>query len=259
MLDTLGRYWRVFGTGISFVAFGVGGLVLQVVVLPALYLPVWNAARRQRWAREVIRFSFRCFIGFMHAVGVLRYRCTGRDRLDRRGLLILANHPTLIDTVFLIAFVKHADCVVNAELFSNPFTGGLIKAAGYLRNDAGVALMEASLASLARDSNLVIFPEGTRTPKSGGIHLKRGAAQVAIRGQRDITPVIITCTPPTLAKGERWWTVPARRAYFTIDVRDDIAVRPFIEQAPEPAMAARHLTTHLEQFFTRESRAHAVA
>ena len=57
MLDTLGRYWRVVGTGISFLAFGVGGLVLQVVVLPPLYLLVWNAPRRQRWAREVEKIN----------------------------------------------------------------------------------------------------------------------------------------------------------------------------------------------------------
>ena len=112
---------------------------------------------------------------------------------------------------------------------------------------------------LFRGENLLIFPEGTRTTKDGVIRLKRGAAQVAIRGAHDITPVVITCTPPTLAKGDPWWSVPARRAYFTIEVRDDIPVRPFIEQAPEPGMAARNLTTHLEQYLTRESQAHAVA
>lgn len=257
MLDTLGRYWRVFGTGLSFLTFGIGGLVVQVAVLPPLYLLVWDAGRRQRVAREVIRFAFRSFIWFMNTVGVLRYRCAGLDRLDRRGLLILANHPTLIDTVFLIAFVKHADCVVNAHLFANPYTGAPLRAAGYVRNDAGPALVADSLASLGRGSNLLIFPEGTRTAKDGVIHLKRGAAQVAIRGKHDITPVVITCTPPTLAKGDPWWSVPARRACFTIEVRDDIPVRPFIDQ--EPALAARRLTAHLEQYLTRESQAHAVA
>ena len=259
MLDRLERYWRVLGTGLSFLTFGLGGLVLQVTVLPALYLLVWNGGQRQRLARAAIRISFRSFIWFMNTVGVLRYRCSGLERLDRRGLLILANHPTLIDTVFLIAFVKHADCVVNAHLFTNAYTGAPTRAAGYVRSDVGPALVQASERSLGRGDNLVIFPEGTRTPKNGAIHLKRGAAQVAVRAERDITPVIITCVPPTLAKGDPWWSVPPRRAYFTIEVRDDIPVRPFIAESAEPAVAARHLTTHLEQYFTRESRAHAVA
>ena len=259
MFDVVGRYWRVFGTGLSFLAFGVGGLLLQVLVLPPLYLLVWNAPRRRHMAREVIRTAFRWFVGFMNTVGVLRYRWAGLERLDRRGLLILANHPTLIDTVFLIAFVKHADCVVASHLFVNPYTGGPVKAAGYVRNDEGPALLESCLTSLDRTDNLIIFPEGTRTPYDGTIRVKRGAAQVAVRSRRDITPVVITCTPPTLRKGEKWWSVPLRRAYFTIEVRDDIPIRPFIEQSPEPAMAARQLTDHLEQYFTRETRAHAVA
>ncbi|MBB5017446.1 1-acyl-sn-glycerol-3-phosphate acyltransferase [Chitinivorax tropicus] len=259
MFDVLGRYWRVVGTGLSFAAFGAGGLVLRVLVFPVLSLFVWKNQLRQRLARLTIRLTFRLFIGLMHWLGVLRYDFIGLEKLDRHGLLILANHPSLIDTVFLMAFVKNADCVIKAALWHNPFTHGPVRAAGYIMNNNGLALIDDCVASLDVGGNLIIFPEGTRTPQNGQIQLKRGAANIAVRGARNITPVIIHCTPPTLSKGEKWWQVPARRVYFRLEVKDDIHVQPFIESAGQPALAARQLTHYLEDYFIHESQTHAVA
>jgi 1-acyl-sn-glycerol-3-phosphate acyltransferase len=257
MLDVAGRYWRVLATGFSFVTFGFGGLVLRVLVFPLLSLCVRERERRVALARNIIRLTFRAFVGLMRGVGVLRYEFIGLEKLDRGGLLILANHPTLIDTVFLMAFVRRADCIVKGGLWNNPFTSGPVRAAGYISNAGGAELMEDCIASLRAGNNLIIFPEGTRTPASGHVTLKRGAANIAIRGAWAVTPVLITCQPPTLAKGEPWWHVPSRRAQFRIEVRDDIDVAPFTDAGTTEVMAVRHLTDHLQQFFTQENQVHA--
>jgi 1-acyl-sn-glycerol-3-phosphate acyltransferase len=257
MHDVLGRYWRVFATGLSFFAFGLGGLLLRVLVFPALYLVVWKRERRVTIARAIIRLTFRAFVELMRSLAVLRYEIIGLEKLERGGLLILANHPTLIDTVFLMAFVKRADCIVKSNLWNNPFMRGPIRAAGYINNDGGAALVDACVKSLQDGNNLIVFPEGTRTPASGVISLKRGAANIAVRGGRTVTPVTISCTPPTLGKGEKWWQVPASFARFRIEVRDDIEVRSFSAAGGSAVMAARHLTTHLQNYFTEESQRHA--
>jgi hypothetical protein len=49
-----------------------------------------------------------------------------------------------------------------------------------------------------------------------------------------------------------------RRAQYTISVRADIPVQPFIERFGEPALSARALTDHLHDYFTKELLAHAV-
>jgi hypothetical protein len=74
-----------------------------------------------------------------------------------------------------------------------------------------------------------------------------------------VTPVIIHCTPPHLTRGAKWWRVPVRRAQYTISVRADIPVQPFIDRFGEPALSARALTDHLHDYFTKELLAHAVA
>lgn len=256
MRANLGRLWRIAATGLSFALFGLGGLVLRLVVFPLLALCVREPKAHQRAARDAVSLSFRAFVGVMRALGVLRYEVRGLDKLDRRGQLILANHPTLIDTVFLIAFVRNADCIVKGALSTNPFMRGPIRAAGYIRNDRGPDLVGDGIASLRAGSNLIIFPEGTRTAPGGAATLKRGAANIAVRGRRAVTPVVIRCDPPTLGKGDKWWHVPPRQAHFRIDVMDDVAIDDFVRDASE-VLAARRLTDYLQQLFMKESQHHA--
>jgi len=192
----------------------------------------------------------------MRILGVLRYDIRGVDKLERAGLLILANHPTLIDTVFLMAFVKDADCIVKAGLWANPFTRGAVMAAGYITNGDGDTLVRDCIATLEQGNNLIVFPEGTRTPADAVISLKRGAANIAVRGLRDITPVVIRCEPRTLGKGEHWWKIPPRRVQFDIDVQDDLAIGRFTHGASD-VIAARQLTDFLQDYFTRKRQGHA--
>jgi 1-acyl-sn-glycerol-3-phosphate acyltransferase len=249
--------WRVFATGLSFVVFGVGGLVLRVLVFPMLHLLVRQRERRVAWSRAVIRRVFRNYVDLMRMLGVLRYEIRGLEKLERGGLLILANHPTLIDTVFLMAFVKNADCIVKSALWNNPFTRGPVRAAGYIRNDSGAGLVDDCIASLERGNNLIVFPEGTRTPGNGVISMKRGAANIAVRGARDMTPVLIRCQPATLGKGDKWWRVPPRRVLIQLEVLDDLAIARFTEGGVSDVMAARQLTDFLQDYFTGMCQSHA--
>jgi len=257
MLRGLARGWRVLATGFSFAVFGLGGVVLQLLVFPVLHLLVSQPARRVRAARGIIRRAFRLFVELMRVLGVLRYEITGLEKLARGGLLILANHPTLIDTVFLMAFVKNADCIVKSDLWHNPVTGGPVRAAGYISNAGGAELVADCIASLERGNNLIVFPEGTRTGADGVIAMKRGAANVAVRGARDITPVLIRCDPPTLGKGEKWWRVPPRRVLLRIEVQDDVAIAGLIEGSASDVLAARQVTEFLQKYFTGKCANHA--
>jgi 1-acyl-sn-glycerol-3-phosphate acyltransferase len=249
MVNRLERTVRVFTTGFCFVVFGVGGLLLPVLVLLwAVRDPVLRAQRVKR----LIRLAFRAFLGMMQMLGVMRCEIRGRERLQRQGLLVLANHPTLLDVVFLMALTPRADCVVKAALRDNPFTRGPVAAAGFVCNDSGADLVQDCIDSLRGGNNLIIFPEGTRSPRSGGLRLQRGAANVAVRGRIDMTPVTIRCHPPTLSKGEKWYHIPVHRMHFVIEVQEDIPVSPFLDGVSE-ALAARNVTAYLTDYFSSEA------
>lgn len=254
MFDRLAWCWRLMATSLSFVCFGVGGLLLWALVFPLLSLFVREPARRSRAARWTIHQIFRAFVGLMRGLGVLTYEVHGLDRLSRPGLLILANHPSLIDVVFLISFTPRADCVVKAALLRNPFTRGPVLAAGFICNNAGPPMLSDCIASVGSGNHLIIFPEGTRSAPGQALKLQRGAANVAVRGRIPVTPVVITCNPTTLTKGESWWRVPPKRPHFRLDVRDDLPTEALIEGCASDALAARRLTDYLTDYFTSETR-----
>lgn len=247
--ERLNHLWRIAATGVSFLAFGVGGLLLGLLVFPLINLAVRDPARRRRWARRLVQKSFASHIELMRVLGVLTYEIRGRERLQRDGLLVLANHPTLIDVVFLISLLPNADCVVKSALARNPFTRGPVRAAGYVFNDDGAGLVDDCIAAVRRGGTLVIFPEGTRTRRDAPMQLQRGAANIAVRGRLAITPVRLSCTPMTLGKGEKWYRVPACRFHVVVDVQPDLDIAPFMNGAQGEALAARQLTDYLTQYF----------
>ncbi len=250
MLRLINYHWRRLATGSAFALFGIGGALLWLVVFPALYVFVRDKEKRGSLARLVVHHAFALFIGYMHRIGILTYEIKGLESLHRSGLLILANHPTLIDIVFLISLLKNADCVVRSGLAKNIATRGAVAATGYISNDNGAELIAECIKSVKSGKNLVIFPEGSRSKPEHLLPFQRGAANIAIRGHINITPVIIRCSPPTLSKGVRWYTIPSRRFHVSIEVLPDIPVDSFCVDTE--ALAARKLTDYITHFFTTE-------
>lgn len=250
MRAELDRAWRILATGLSFLSFGLGGLLLWAFVFPWIrWRHRCDPLARRLAARRVVQRSFAAFIEGMRRLGVLTYEFHGEEKLARPSLLVLANHPTLIDVVFLISRLPNADCVVRAGLFSNPFTRGPVRATGYISNAGGPELVEDCIRSIRAGSCLVIFPEGTRTRPGQPPVLQRGAANIAVRGGIDITPVTIRCDPPTLSKGLPWYRVPTRRFHVTIRVHDDISVTSLTDPGRGEAAQARDVTDWLKRFF----------
>jgi 1-acyl-sn-glycerol-3-phosphate acyltransferase len=251
-VDFCQRCWRLPTIALGFVFFGIGAMGLRCIAFPWLRLVVGDAASRQRHARRMVSASFAAFVEFLQWVGLITLEWHGAERLRREGLLVLANHPSLIDVVLLMARITNADCIVKGGLLSNPFTRGPVEMAGFLRNTDGPGLVDDAIASVRRGGNLVIFPEGTRTPLQGSGRFQRGAANIAVRGRLNLTPVVIHCSAPFLARRQPWWSLPARRVRVRIAVGDDIVIAPFVESSANEAIAARHLTQHLSDYFSKE-------
>ncbi len=154
--------------------------------------------------------------------------------------------------VCLISLLPNADCVVKRAVACNPFMRGPVRAAGYISNDDGAGLVDDCVAAVHAGGTLVIFPEGTRSVPGQPPRLQRGAANIAVRGRLDITPVRITCSPPTLTKGQKWYRVPSRRFHVRLQIGEDIPIAPFLAEDDSPrgdALAARRVTEHLSRYF----------
>lgn len=219
--------WRFFATAVCFVLFGLGGLVLGLLVFPLILLLPSTSERRQVRLRSILQRAFRLFVEIMSGMGVLRYEFVGAERLGRRSQLIVANHPTLIDVVFIIAFTSGPACVTKAAMFANPFTRNVVRAAGYISNTPTDEMIRRSVAALDAGDSLVMFPEGTRTRAGQPMLFQRGTARVAVEGSAVLTPVFIRVDQVLLNKSHPWYRIPTRIPTFSIQVGEDLDLAPF--------------------------------
>ncbi|MBP3141397.1 lysophospholipid acyltransferase family protein [Aliivibrio fischeri] len=247
LLQRTDKYWRILATGFCFSLFGVGALCLTFIVFPLLTFTAKDKKQREVRVQSIIQRSFFIFCKTMHYSRAIKYQFDGAELLQSdRNCLIVANHPSLIDYVLIASQLKQCDCIVKAALWHNPFTQGIVRAAGYIPNQEPEAFLEECSEKLNSGNVLLVFPEGTRTTPGKKSKLQRGAAQIAVRSQSDIRIIHITVTPSFLTKEAKWYQVPDVRPFFHLQVKERVAINPFIEDADASSSAARNVNRFLD-------------
>ena len=257
MPPTPNRLWRQLATGLAFLYIFFGGGVLATLVWPLCLMGKIGSPRQ---VRRFIRGFFRIYITALQRLGLLTLSVEGTEHLRLGvGRMIIANHPSLLDVVLLIALVPNTQCIVKHQLWNHRFLGILMRRAGFIRNDLPPETFAASCKdSLTSGESLIIFPEGTRSTPGAPLKLQRGFANLVVATEAPLQPVTITCTPPTLVKGERWWHIPARTPHFTVRFDATTAANNLLNAAVPRSIFARQLVRYFEQYY-REHIPHAVA
>jgi 1-acyl-sn-glycerol-3-phosphate acyltransferase len=229
-MQNLDHYWRLFGTTLGFVVFGLAGLIMGLILFPLMFVFVPDRDIRKIKARKMIGKAFGAFVWMIKSLGVIDHRIDGREHIHgRQNRLIIANHPTLIDVVILISLFPQSSCVIKSAVTRNVFMRSVIGAADYISNSEPEELLASCTACLTSGASLVLFPEGTRTTLDHAIDFKPGAATVAARAGVEIIPVAIHCSPVFLNKEVPWHFVPPERPMFTIRILPPVNISELVQ------------------------------
>ena len=180
--------------------FGVMSLSwsLPATVLYPLLPRRMGAALGQR----VIMIVFRSYLFILKASGLVEYDLSALDVLRHEGALIIApNHPSLIDVVLIASRLPRIVGIMKAKIWDNLLLGGGARLAGYIRNDSPASMIRLAAAAMHTNSQLLVFPEGTRTLSSPLNHFKGGFALIAKTAGMPIQTVFIEANTPFLGKG----------------------------------------------------------
>jgi 1-acyl-sn-glycerol-3-phosphate acyltransferase len=244
------RAWRLFATGLCFLTFGVGAIFISLTAFPAIHLLSRRRECANRRCQYVVHLSFRLFIWMMRSLRVLSYEIDGAEKLrSARGTLVVANHPSLIDVVFIVAQMPQALCIVKKSAWSNPAMLGVMLATGYIQNDEPQRMIDLSVRALQSGQNLVVFPEATRTVPGKPLKLRRGAASIIATDGRPFLPVIVICNPTTLTKAEKWYEIPCTRVHFQIAVGEYVNPRPLIVDGAPLSLSNRRINRTIMALF----------
>jgi len=244
-------YWRLFATGLSFTIFGLGGILLWVLVFPLLNLFISDKQKKTKYAQWCVHKSFYCFIGLMFRLGIMTYEIKGLEKLNKPRQLIIANHPTLIDIVLLISRIPATNCIVKEKLWHNPFTRGPVINADYISNGDPELMISQSVARLKSGASMIIFPEGSRSVQGKDYKFQRSAARIALQANARVTPVSINCYPNTLSKAEKWYQIPKQAFHLSMQVGDDMVLDEFLAIKPQ-TIAVRRFNRYLQDYFTQK-------
>lgn len=190
--------------------------------------------------RALVRVAYRLFVGAARVTGLFRVETPPEDRArlaSVRGHVIAANHLTLIDVVVLIAVLPDATAIAKTAAGRNFFYSRIVNSV-FLVNDDPIRVLAEARSLLAQGVNLIVFPEGTRTPANAPHRkLHRGAAQIALHAHAPVLCIGLDCVPPVLAKGQPWHDVADRTIVWTLRFQGEIPVREVPAGGPSHAAA----------------------
>ena len=225
---------------LTLLLFGLGGLELSLLGLLCSWLPATD--RTEHFFQRLIHRHFGFFHWWSARGGLIHVRYQGFDALPAGGLVLAANHVSLIDITCLIARLPEALCIFKPAIRHNPVLGAAARRAGYLGSDGGHDLIRAAADKVAAGNRLIVFPAGTRTPPGAApLPFRPGFVLIARRAGAPIQLVRIATNSDLLTKGSQWWRLPR------IPVRVEVTAGPLLGTDTDASPA--ELTAQIEAWF----------
>lgn len=246
--------WHIFAKILSFTLFGLGTIFISIIAFPFMKLFFWDKGQFRKAGHHFISIMFRFFVLFMTVIRASHL--TAQDRKKFRSLkssIVVANHPSLLDVVMLISLIPDADCIVNSYLVGKNIVH-IIASKLYIPNSLSYEeIMEKCMASLKAGSNIIIFPEGTRSLPSGQNKFKKGAARVALASGCPIVPVYIGGNDKRgLRKHDPMFRYNTRHCYhYDVHMKEIVDPNEY-KDLPSPA-AAKRITERIANILSDEN------
>ena len=243
LFNFCGCFMKIF----AMTVFGVGAVILAVFVFPFIRLFTLRRKDFGVVARAYVSHTFRVFLGFLNILHVSIRKVENED--DYRNIhskIIIANHPSLLDFVYIMSLVPNSTCIVRGGLTKTPLRG-VIKQA-YITNTTTFEDMCVECKKLTdMGCNVIIFPEGTRTPRHGKNNYKKGAARIALYCGCDVQPVFIGGSDKYgLGKHDPLWSYNHVEPYlYDFKKLSVISIEEY-KDLSEP-IAAKRLTDKMEE------------
>lgn len=216
------RFLRSLLCAAFFAAFGLGSLLFSAFLLLPVSRPV---------ARGVQHALFSLFVWLGKVTRLFVVEATPEDRArfkGFRGSVIVSNHITLIDFVILVSLLGDTVCITKEAVGRNPLLR-IVARKILVVNTGPEDVLRQSRQYLAEGVNVVVFPEGTRTPATDAEHVfRRGAAHLALAAGAPVETLFIACDPSVLGKNQPWWDVGSRRIRYSFVYRGRIPASPAV-------------------------------
>ena len=145
---------------LQLLALAIGSAVFNLGAF--LLYPLLGRETGRRLGRRAISRGYNGYWALIRPVRMLRLQLQALDALaERPGLVIVANHPSLLDAMLLVARLPRSACVMKAGLMRNPFLAAGALLARYIPNDSAHT-MAASVSGANQSHRMEALTAGLR-------------------------------------------------------------------------------------------------
>lgn len=228
------RFIRIPLSGIAFLFFYGGLQVIAWILLPLerRRLRELPADEAQAQLDDFFVRAYRVSVDVMATLGLMRYELPSPEAiaaLPPGPKVVVANHPSLIDVLFIKACMPGVVVLVKSALYRSGAMRRVFEASGDFKGPEAeeqrfgvTAVLDIFVDRLRSGRSVLVFPEGTRSPAWRLRRFRRGAAEAAVRAGVPIVPMFILSDPPVLKKGDKWYDMPERVPLFRVELLDVI-------------------------------------
>jgi 1-acyl-sn-glycerol-3-phosphate acyltransferase len=160
--------------------------------------------------RTMLRLG-RVWIGWILATFGVRVEATGLENVPTHApVVLMSNHQSLVDIAAIVSTLPPTQnwrFVAKRELTRVPIFGQVLVASGHVIIDRGnraraVASLQRAAEMIRGGKTVIVFPEGTRSPRGNLKAFKSGPFHLALEAQVPIIPVTVSGSHRITPKGE---------------------------------------------------------
>lgn len=158
-----------------------------VIFYSPFYLGAFIFSKNRQAAFQRLNCLFYKVFFFMCRIFIPRQKWEIDDQVRSiRGSIILCNHISYLDSIFMISLYPRQTTIAKASLFDIPIFGRMLAWAGYIPSsghgryaDLLLTSFETMKAHLSDGGNIFVFPEGTRSRTGQVKTLHKGIFKIA--------------------------------------------------------------------------------
>jgi 1-acyl-sn-glycerol-3-phosphate acyltransferase len=157
----------------------------------------------------------------------IKVSVTGIEKVATPPYIFMCNHQSALDIHVLLAYLPFSfKFIAKRSLFLIPFLGWTMKAAGYISLDRenprkALKAMDEAAKRIQDGTNILVFPEGTRSVDGNLLPFKTGVFSLAMKARVPIVPVGICGTAALQPEG---YQVPVQGGAVSIHLGEPIPV-----------------------------------
>jgi 1-acyl-sn-glycerol-3-phosphate acyltransferase len=198
-------------------------LVSSTIILSLGGLLVALFGNREETLHRMARLWAKMYL----AIAGIDVNVKGLERLGSPPYVFMCNHQSALDIYALLSGLPLSfKWIAKRQLFTIPVFGWAMRKAGYIsidRENAREALkaIEKAAQRIREGTNIIIFPEGTRSADGKLLPFKKGGFTLALRAMVPVVPIGIFGSSALQPKGG---FIPLEKGVIYIEVGDPIVL-----------------------------------